>query len=65
MPDKTPATEVVTERNTRDEQIRALYIEGRYSDREIALALGLHRVTVTRLRLALGVTAADRPEAVA
>jgi DNA-binding CsgD family transcriptional regulator len=48
-----------------DRAIVALYIQGRHTDREIAEALGLHRVTVTRRRLALGVTRKDRPAAVA
>ena len=46
-----------------DERIRALYVEGRHTDREIAAALGVHRVTVTRRRLAMGVTRADRKPA--
>ena len=54
-----------TDPDATDRAIRALYIEGRHSDREIAEALGLHRVTVTRRRLALGVTRKDRREAVA
>ena len=58
---KTPTTA----RNDQDERIRSLYIDGRHSDREIAEALGLHRVTVTRRRLALGITRADRPSAAA
>jgi hypothetical protein len=54
-----------------DRAIVALYVQGRHTDREIAEALGLHRVTVTKRRLALGVTRKDRrpaqvePEAVA
>ncbi len=66
MKRKSTTTELVTTSTTeRDERIRSLYIEGRHSDREIGLALGLHRVTVTKRRLALGITAADRPAAVA
>ena len=41
-------------------QIRDLYVNRRFTDREIAEAVGLHRVTVTRRRLAMGVTRADR-----
>lgn len=44
-----------------DERIRALYIDGRYSDSEIAKALDMHRVSVTRRRLAMGITRASRP----
>ena len=47
-----------------DAAIRELYVERRYSDREIADAIGLHRVTVTKRRLAMGVTRADRVVAV-
>lgn len=66
MKRKSPTTEAVTGRNSdRDERIRSLYIDGRHSDREIAEALGLHRVTVTRRRLALGIRPEDRPAAVA
>jgi hypothetical protein len=42
-----------------DERIRSLYL-ARYTDKEIAVAVGLHRVTVTRRRLALGITSKDR-----
>lgn len=66
MERKTPITELPS--GTTPEQaecIRALYVDHRHSDREIAEALGLHRVTVTRKRLALGITRADRRPAVA
>jgi hypothetical protein len=46
-----------------DRAIVALYVQCRHTDREIAAALGLHRTTVTRRRLALGVTRKDRPAA--
>ena len=46
-----------------DRAIVALYLEGRHTDREIGLALGLHRTTVTRRRLAMGVTRRDRKPA--
>jgi hypothetical protein len=46
-----------------DDRIRALYIDGRHTDREIGEALGIHRVTVTRRRLAMGVSRADRKPA--
>lgn len=48
-----------------DRAIVALYVDGRHSDREIAEALGIHRTTVTRRRLALGVTRKDRKAAAA
>jgi len=46
-----------------DRAIVALYVDYRHTDQEIADALGLHRVTVTRRRLALGVTRRDRKPA--
>jgi DNA-binding CsgD family transcriptional regulator len=46
-----------------DRAIVALYVQGRHTDKEIAEALGLHRVTVTRRRLRLGVTRKDREPA--
>ena len=46
-----------------DRAIIALYVEGRHTDREIAEALGIHRTTVTRRRLAMGVTRRDRKPA--
>ena len=50
---------------TVDELIRHLYVERRFSDREIAVALGdgWSRVEVTRRRLGMGVRPADRPPA--
>ena len=67
MERKTPTTEQVTTCTTPEqaERIRSLYVDHRHSDREIAEALGLHRVTVTRKRLALGITSADRRPATA
>ena len=49
-------------RDATDERIRELYLK-RYSDAEIAQALGLHRVTVTRRRLAMGINRSDRTPA--
>ena len=46
-----------------DALIRHLYLERRHSDQEIADALGIHRTTVTRRRLAMGVRPSDRPKA--
>jgi len=67
MQRKTPATDLVTTGTTPEqaERIRSLYVDHRHSDREIAEALGLHRVTITRKRLALGITSADRRPAIA
>lgn len=58
-----PAQVVVTPDTNVDDRIRSLYIDGRYSDREIAEALDLHRVTVTKRRSALGIKRADRKPA--
>ena len=43
-----------------DRAIVRLYVDHRYADIEIARVLGIHRTTVTRRRLALGVTRRDR-----
>lgn len=48
------------EMDATDRAIVAFYVDHRLSDREIATALGIHRTTVTRRRLALGVTRRDR-----
>lgn len=40
--------------------IRDLYIEKRHSDQEIAKALGVHRVTVTKWRKRWGIDRDDR-----
>ena len=59
-----PASDQPTrDADATDRAIRALYLEGRHTDREIALALGIHRTTVTRRRLAMGVTRHDRKPA--
>lgn len=52
-----------TDTTERDNRIRDLYVNGRYSDREIGEAVGLHRVTVTEIRKRLGITRADRKPA--
>lgn len=49
-----------TDRTARDERIRDLYVNRRFTDREIGQALGLHRVTVTRIRIRLGISRDDR-----
>lgn len=51
---------VTGQRDATDRAIAALYVNHRCSDAEIGQALGLHRVTVTRRRLALGITRKDR-----
>lgn len=62
MPDKTPATEPVTDVTAHLPQlIRRLYIEDRHSDQEIADALGVNRVTVTKWRKSWGIDRDDRP----
>ena len=41
--------------------IRELYLEKRHSDQEIADALGVNRVTVTKWRKRWGISRDDRP----
>lgn len=41
--------------------VRDLYLEKRHSDQEIAAALGVHRVTVTKWRKRWGIARDDRP----
>lgn len=55
-----PTSDPQTPSDATDRAIRALYVEGRHTDREIAKALGIHRTTVTRRRLRMGVTREDR-----
>lgn len=43
-----------------DEAIRRLYTVEGLPDRLIAMRVGLHRVTVTRRRLAMGLTIRDK-----
>lgn len=57
MATRTEITERVAK---RDQLIREMFVEGRYTDAEIAQALGLHRMTVTQRRLALGIRKSDR-----
>lgn len=63
MVDKTPATEPVTPGNEGhiERVIRDLYLDKRHSDQEIAEALGVHRVTVTKWRRRWGIRRDDRP----
>lgn len=62
MPDK-PSTTVAVPSGTDghiERVIRELYLERRFSDQEIADALGVHRVTVTKWRQRWGINRADR-----
>lgn len=61
---KSRVEQEVSQRNGgRDvpELVRELYVEKRFSDREIAEALGVHRVTVTNWRAEWGIAPEDRP----
>ncbi len=65
MADKinTATRELVRLRTGRDpaELIRELYLEQGRSDREIAEAIGVDRVTVNKWRREWGIRRADRP----
>ena len=66
MIDCNPSDAVPVQEGTAadlDERIRVLYLVRRFSDREIAEATGRHRVTITKRRLALGITRRDRSPA--
>jgi DNA invertase Pin-like site-specific DNA recombinase len=43
------------------ELVREMYLDRRYSDQEIADAIGVHRVTVTNWRQEWGIRREDRP----
>ena len=61
---KSRTEQEVSQRNAgRDvpELVRELYVEKRHTDREIAEALGVHRVTVTNWRSEWGITRDERP----
>ncbi|HEV8698952.1 MAG TPA: helix-turn-helix domain-containing protein [Candidatus Limnocylindrales bacterium] len=63
---KSRAEQEVSQRNGgRDVPglVRELYVEKRFSDREIAAALGVHRVTITNWRAEWGISREDRPTA--
>ena len=65
MADTThPTWQLVRLRTGRDPQelVRELYVERRLSDREIAEAIGVDRVTVNKWRAAWGIRREDRPE---
>lgn len=65
MPDNPAATDVVQPSNDGEGHIervvRELYVEKRHSDQEIADALGVNRVTVTKWRQRWGIARDDRP----
>lgn len=66
MADTTSATrELVRHRTGRDPEslVRELFIERRFSDREIAEAIGVNRVTVNKWRREWGIRREDRPGA--
>lgn len=65
MPDKSDATEAVTGSTEGhiERVIRELYVEKRHSDQEIATALGVNRVTVTKWRRRWGIAREDRAAA--
>jgi transposase len=61
---KTSATkELVALRTGREVEplLRELYLDRGYSDRQIADAIGVDRVTVTKWRREYGIRAEDRP----
>lgn len=60
---KSRTEQEVSQRTGRDDVpalVRELYVDQRHSDREIAEALGVHRVTVTNWRSEWGITRDDR-----
>ena len=61
---RTATYRLVQLRTGRDPQelVRELYVERRLSDREIAEAVGVDRVTVNKWRAAWGIRREDRPE---
>ena len=66
MADTThPTWQLVRLRTGRDpvELVRELYVDRRFSDQEIADAIGVNRVTVNRLRSQYGIRRDDRPAA--
>lgn len=60
--DKTTVQKLVQQRTGRDlgEHLRELYVDRRLTDREIAQALGVHRMTIVEWRKAFGISRADR-----
>jgi transposase len=60
---KSRAEQVVEQRTGRElpELLRELYVDKRHTHEEIAEALGVHRVTVTRWIASFRITRDDRP----
>lgn len=63
MPDNPTPQEAVQDDTSGhiERVVRELYIDKRHSDQEIADALGVNRVTVTKWRRRWGITRDDRP----
>lgn len=63
MPDKSPDLHTAPPINEGhiEQVIRELYLDKRHSDQEIADALGVNRVTVTKWRKRWGISREDRP----
>jgi transposase len=63
MSDNTPTTDAVQPDNAGHIElvVRELYVDKRHSDQEIADALGVNRVTVTKWRKRWGITRDERP----
>ena len=63
MVDNSPTPEAVQDGNSGhiERVVRELYVDKRHSDQEIANALGVNRVTVTKWRQRWGITRDDRP----
>lgn len=63
MAAKSASWELVRVRTGRDprELIAELYVEQRYSDQEIAVAIGVSRATVNQWRRDHGISRDDRP----
>jgi transposase-like protein len=61
MPDKPPEPTQTAPEGHIERTIRDLYLDKRHSDQEIADALGVNRVTVTKWRKRWGIERADRP----
>lgn len=64
MADNSPNPDQTSTEGHIERVIREMYLEKRHSDQEIAEALGVNRVTVTKWRQRWGIRRDDRPEAV-
>jgi DNA-binding XRE family transcriptional regulator len=60
---KSHTKELVQERTGRSvpELLREMYVDRRYSQKEIASALGIHRMTVNAWLVEYGIRRDDRP----